>query len=308
MRAHLKAMPSVTRSAHAVFVAGLVLLSSCTGGQSIVPGEGSSSKEESSDDDDKPDQSAPVSGAYLTCFVPTPKDTDEYIVGGCQVRDKTKNRMDMSKNNNVKWGFLGPKGVQTQHALAIFDLSHAKTQRFFDAVYQLKIPPKSAAGLTQTESRNELGRYFLNSVPILTTKLTLLSQARKQGATNAANSLGLTQEQNEDSFGVISPRFQDKQHAPTTPQAMLNTSSTGTVITDEPISPVELAPEPFDSPEQAVQPENEGEYVISGEQYEQTPVDNGGQETQANPFDSFGGDGSSADAPSSDPPGDGPLE
>lgn len=252
---------------------GLALVStSCTKGTAIGPSE-SSDKEESTDDE-KADSSAPVSGAYLTCYVPPPKDTDEYIVGGCQARDKNKNRLDLSKNNNVKWGFLPPAGNNAQVALAVYDMSHAKSQRYFDAVYQLKIPPKSASGLTQGASRRDLGLYFLNSVPVLSTRLTLLSESRKQKQVGTpVNALSLTANQN--TFRQISARFPDPQSAPQTPAAMLSTNASGQPVNDQTFTPIVVQPLNFSSPNEVTydtpednQGTDQGQYTtISGDPY-----------------------------------------
>jgi hypothetical protein len=139
---------------------GLWLLTDCTSssGNAILP---ESKKEEASGEtDDSADKSAPVSGAYLACYVPKPNDTQDQMFGGCQVRDKAGNHVDM-RQQAQKFSFVRPGGAKQNLPVAVFDLSKTKTKRmYFDVVYRINLPKAGTGQQGAGVTRAQAGNYF----------------------------------------------------------------------------------------------------------------------------------------------------
>ncbi len=177
----------------ALVVASFLTLNCSGGSQQIIPGAESKSKDESAGtkSDDTPDDSAPVSGAYLTCVVPMPKAGDTEIFAGCQMRDKNNKHVNLKNNNKSRWSYTPPKTAPVKPSITVFDLSHSKKSRYFDAVFRMKLPKGAATASTMTglrlaplnaglnTDRNNAGNFFLHSAPVLMPKTVLLSQVKK---------------------------------------------------------------------------------------------------------------------------------
>lgn len=155
-------------------------LASCSGGSgnAIAPSKADKEEDSSETDDETADKSAPVSGAYLTCYVPEPKDQDQFMYGGCQVRDKKTNaRVDLRKAKE-KFTFTPPKGGKAL-PIKIIDLTKTKTDKYFDAIYRIDLPPKGQS-LTGESPRTAVGRYFLDIIPMMMPKFSLLRTTNKK--------------------------------------------------------------------------------------------------------------------------------
>lgn len=128
-------------------------------------------------DDDRPDQSAPVAGAYLTCLVAKPQEASDSITAGCQVRDKNQNKVDLKKYPGYTWTFVPPKGkdgkpVEGAGKVEVYDLAAQKDKNYyFQVAMRMKIGsdgPAKGAGLTTTEAeRKKAAGYFLALKPLM---------------------------------------------------------------------------------------------------------------------------------------------
>ncbi len=154
------------------------LLAMSCGRTQTAPEKDDTSGSSTTADDDKPDQSAPVSGAYLTCLAPEPTADMDYMVAGCQLRDG-QHRHISDKSEETRWAFAPGEG-KTGPAIEVYDL-YDKSQHYFDAMFVMRFA--KGAGL-QEVNRLAAIDYFLSSVPVLAPKSILLSSVKKSGSLN----------------------------------------------------------------------------------------------------------------------------
>ncbi len=160
----------------ALTVIGLLAMS--CGRSQTTPEKDDTGSSSTTADEDKPDQSAPVSGAYLTCLAPEPTADMDYMVAGCQLRDG-QHRHISDKSEETRWAFAPAEG-KTGPAIEVYDL-YDKSQHYFDAMFVMHFT--KGAGL-QEVNRLSAVDYFLSSVPVLAPKSILLSSVKKSGSLN----------------------------------------------------------------------------------------------------------------------------
>ncbi len=155
----------------------------------------------SASEDDRPDQSVPVAGAYLACLVAKPQEASDSITAGCQVRDKSQNKVDLKKYPGYTWTFVPPKGkdgkpVEGAGKVEVYDLAAQKDKNYyFQVAMRMKIGtngPAKGAGLTTTEGeRKKAAGYFLALKP-------LMLVVAKKGAGLALDGQGRAPDKKED--------------------------------------------------------------------------------------------------------------
>lgn len=168
--------PSLVRAIAVIGLLGMSCGRSATSPENEEAGSSTTSEE----DEDKPDQSAPVSGAYLTCLAPEPTPEMNYMVAGCQLRDSQHRHME--KDPNTRWAFAAADG-KAAPAIEVYEL-YDKTQHYFDAMFVMRFP---AGASLQGFNRLAAVDAFLSSVPVLAPKAILLSSVKK---TDSLNLLG----------------------------------------------------------------------------------------------------------------------
>jgi hypothetical protein len=209
------------------------------------------------DDDDQPDEPVPVSGSYLTCYVPKPAPGDEEVYAGCQVRGKDKQKVDISKSDAYTWSYVPAQGAQDR-PVKVYDLARAKSSFYFHVVYSLPIPKATGLSLAEDAARSDAIKWFLDAAPLLWPRVSLMSEINKKpttgtgsGTTTATSTstgtqgslqapLRLTDAAASTPFGVMANRattdttgfFAVPKELTTVPPAQSLSASAGTEVLD----------------------------------------------------------------------------